>query len=185
GDMLAMDPMDLMGTGGYVVAANIPYYITSALIRHLLESRARPDRLTLTVQKEVAQRITAGPGEMSLLALSVQVYGTAWIAARIPAGAFFPTPKVDSAVVRVDVSPEPRIPADRLGLFFRLIKAGFQQKRKMLRNTLGAGLSLPAERAAELLLGAGIDPQRRAETLSLDEWSALVGEYRRQIPASG
>jgi 16S rRNA (adenine1518-N6/adenine1519-N6)-dimethyltransferase len=111
---------------------------------------------------------------MSLLALSVQVYGSAWIAARIPAGAFYPAPKVDSAVVRVDLYPEPVIPADRLDLFFRLIKAGFSQKRKTLRNTLSAGMHLPPERAALLLESAQVDPQRRAETLSLPEWAVLV-----------
>jgi 16S rRNA (adenine1518-N6/adenine1519-N6)-dimethyltransferase len=177
GDMLEMDPAELMGESGYIVAANIPYYITSALIRHLLESRSKPARLALTVQREVAQRITALPGDMSLLALSVQVYGSAWIAARIPAGAFYPTPKVDSAVVRVDLYPDPLIPPDRLDAFFRLIKAGFSQKRKTLRNTLSAGLRLPPDRVAQLLTSVQIDPQRRAETLSLPEWSALVESF--------
>ncbi len=179
GDILSLDPAELMapaaGEGGaYLVVANIPYYITSALIRHLLEARLKPERVALTVQREVAERITAGPGEMSLLALSVQVYGAPSIAARIPAGAFYPAPKVDSAVVRVDLYPEPRIPSAGLDVFFRLAKAGFSQKRKTLRNSLSAGLRLAPAQAGALLESAGIDPQRRAETLSIDEWKRLV-----------
>jgi 16S rRNA (adenine1518-N6/adenine1519-N6)-dimethyltransferase len=177
GDMLELDPAELMGKSGYIVVANIPYYITSAIIRHLLEAPVKPTRLTLTVQKEVAQRITAEPGDMSLLALSVQVYGRAWITARIPAGAFFPAPKVDSAVVRIDLYPTPLIPTQRLDIFFRLIKAGFGQKRKMLRNTMAAGLSLSTEQIRAILQAAGIDSERRAETLSLPEWSRLVDVY--------
>jgi 16S rRNA (adenine1518-N6/adenine1519-N6)-dimethyltransferase len=180
GDMLELDPAVLMGLSGYVVVANIPYYITSALIRHLLASTAKPSRLTLTVQKEVAQRISAEPGELSLLALSIQVYGRAWIAARIPAGAFFPAPKVDSAVVRIDLYPAPLIPTEQLDAYFRLIKAGFSQKRKMLRNTLSAGLRLTPEQARAMLHAAGIDPQRRAETLSIPEWSQLVNVYTQR-----
>jgi len=179
GDMLDLDPAALMGGSGYYVVANIPYYITSAIIRHLLESSARPRRLVLTVQREVAERICALPGDLSLLALSVQVYGNPSVAARIPAGAFYPPPKVDSAVVRVDVLPEPRVSADRLEDFFELTKAGFSQKRKTLRNSLSGGMGMPAAAAEDLLRRAGVDPQRRAETLSIEEWGALVDQYTR------
>jgi 16S rRNA (adenine1518-N6/adenine1519-N6)-dimethyltransferase len=165
----------------YLVVANIPYYITSALIRQLLEARLRPERLVLTVQREVAERITAGPGEMSLLALSVQVYGWPRIMGRIPAGAFYPPPKVDSAVTRVDLYPTPRIPIPSLKTFFRLAKAGFSQKRKTLRNALAGGMHLEPPQAADLLQAAGIDPQRRAETLSLEEWGKLVEVYSTQV----
>lgn len=174
GDILKLDPAALMGEDGYLVVANIPYYITSNLIRHLLESSLRPSRMVLTIQREVAERITARPPDMSLLALSVQVYGQPKVVARIPAGAFYPAPDVDSAAVRVDLFPEPLIPMTRLDDFFRMAKAGFGQKRKTLRNSLGAGLSWSGEKTARLLLAAGIDPQRRAETLSLEEWGALV-----------
>lgn len=177
GDILKLDPAALMGQDGYFVVANIPYYITSNLIRHLLEAGARPARLVLTVQREVAERITAGPGALSLLALGVQVYGKPQIAARIPAGSFYPPPTVDSAVVRIDLYPEPFIPAANIDTFFRLARAGFGQKRKTLRNSLSAGLSLPAARIVELLAAAGIDPQRRAETLSLDEWKRLTEKF--------
>lgn len=174
GDILELDPAELMGGTGYLVVSNIPYNITSALIRHLLESRLKPSRLVMTVQREVAERICASPGELSLLALSVQVYGIPKIAAYLPAGAFQPPPKVDSAVVRVDLLPQPRIPPALIEPFFRLARAGFSQKRKTLRNALSAGLNLPAERTARLLTSAGIDPQRRAETLSIEEWGRLV-----------
>jgi 16S rRNA (adenine1518-N6/adenine1519-N6)-dimethyltransferase len=174
GDILNFAPAELMPGGDYLVAANIPYYITSAVFRHLLDKPPRPRRIALTIQKEVAERICAAPGEMSLLALSVQVYGKPSIAANIPAGAFYPAPKVDSAVIRVDLYPEPLISAGRLGTFFRLAKAGFSQKRKTLRNSLSAGLAIPASEAADLLSAAGIDPMRRAETLSIEEWERLT-----------
>jgi 16S rRNA (adenine1518-N6/adenine1519-N6)-dimethyltransferase len=181
GDMLALNPADLIEQDGYWVVANIPYYITSALIRHLLEAPRRPARIVLTVQREVAERITAGPGDLSLLALSVQVYGQPVIAARIPAGAFYPPPKVDSAVLRIDLYPQPVIPAAQIDLFFRLIKAGFSQKRKTLRNTLSGGLRLTPAQAEALLNAAGIDAQRRAETVSLPEWQRLTEIYAAQV----
>jgi 16S rRNA (adenine1518-N6/adenine1519-N6)-dimethyltransferase len=174
GDILALDPSRLMDEPGYLVVANIPYYITSALIRHLLEARRMPSRLVLTVQREVANRICAQPGDMSLLALSVQVYGRPKIAAQIPSGAFYPAPKIDSSVVRVDIYPEPAIPAGQIKLFFQLAKAGFSQKRKTLRNALSAGLAWSPAQAKSMLSAAAIDPMRRAETLSLQEWAVLT-----------
>jgi 16S rRNA (adenine1518-N6/adenine1519-N6)-dimethyltransferase len=185
GDILELDPAELMAPAlsevdgerppGYVVAANIPYYITSPLIRHLLEGTLPPQRLTLTLQAEVAERICAGPGQMSLLAIGVQVYGRPQVAARIPAGAFYPVPQVDSAVVRVEPYPQPLFPVPVLDEVFRLAKAGFSQKRKMLRNALAGGLGIPTAQAQELLRSAAIDPTRRAETLSLEEWGRLAG----------
>lgn len=173
GDILKIAPASLLDAPDYLAVANIPYYITSALIRHLLESQPRPRRLVLTVQREVAERVCAAPGNLSLLALSVQVYGYPSLAVRIPAGAFYPVPKVDSAVLCVEVAPQPLIAAPLLDTFFRLIKAGFSQKRKTLRNSLSAGLGMSPSGVGELLLLAGIDPQRRAETLTLQEWQRL------------
>ena len=173
GDILELSLKDLITEKNYLVVANIPYYITSAVIRHLLGGAAKPRRIVLTIQKEVAQRICASPGDMSLLALSVQVYGKPRIVARIPAGAFFPTPKVDSAVLSVDIYPSPLIKTEFLDTFFQLIKAGFSQKRKTLRNSLSAGLHISPMEAAELLTRANIDPQRRAETLRIQEWERL------------
>jgi 16S rRNA (adenine1518-N6/adenine1519-N6)-dimethyltransferase len=184
GDILEQDVQELVvGVGsdpdpaGYAVVANIPYYITSALIRHLLEASLKPSRIVFTLQREVALRICAQPPDMSLLALGVQVYGHPSIAARLPAGAFYPVPKVDSAVLHVEVYPAPLIPPPYTALFFRLAKAGFSQKRKNLRNALSGGLALPKDAVETLLTSAGIDPRRRAETLSLIEWSRLSERY--------
>ena len=174
GDILKFSPKDLISEDNYLVVANIPYYITSAVIRHLLESRSKPRRIVLTIQKEVAQRICAQPGDLSLLALSVQVYGKPRITARVPADAFYPAPKVDSAVLVVDIYPTPQIKEELLHTFFKLIKAGFGQKRKTLRNSLSSGLHVSTTAAAELLTRAHIDPQRRAETLSIEEWERLA-----------
>lgn len=174
GDILELSPDELVQEQNYIVAANIPYYITSAVIRHLLETKRKPRRLVLTIQKEVARRICEKPGDMSLLALSVQVYGKPRIAAQIPAGAFYPAPNVDSAVLVIDIYPDPLIPVQYLESFFKLIKAGFSQKRKTLRNSLAAGLAISPASAAELLESAGIDPRRRAETLSIREWQRLA-----------
>jgi len=174
-DILKLHPADLIAAPDYLVVANIPYYITSALLRHLLAESPRPRRLVLTVQEEVAERICAEPGKMSLLALSVQVYGQAEIAARIPAAAFYPTPSVNSAVVSINIYPEPFIPYLLLDRFFWLAKAGFSQKRKTLRNALSS--IMPREKAEQLLLAAEIDPMRRAETLGLTEWGILAEKF--------
>ena len=182
GDILALDPVQLISQHKYVVVANIPYYITSALLRHLLEARNPPQRLILTVQREVAKRICAEPGDMSLLALSVQVYGHPEIVAHIPASAFYPPPKVDSAVIRLALFPSPLIPPAELDAFFHLIKAGFSQKRKTIRNALSAGLRLPPPTVESILLEAEIDPMRRAETLAIPEWHHLVSIFRRSSP---
>ncbi len=172
-DILKIAPGKLIVQPGYLVVANIPYYITSAVIRHLLEDMNKPRKIVLTIQKEVAGRICAEPGELSLLALSVQVYGRPRIAANIPAEAFFPAPKVDSAILVVDIFPSPLVEEKHLKIFFRLIKAGFAQKRKTLRNSLASGLHKSTDEIVELLRLAGIDPMRRAETLSIPEWQTL------------
>jgi 16S rRNA (adenine1518-N6/adenine1519-N6)-dimethyltransferase len=186
-DILDLDPAKLMAEealsdveNGYLVIANIPYYITSALIRHLLEARVKPKRLALTVQKEVAARISAAPGDLSLLALSVQVYGKPRTAAYIPAGAFYPPPNVDSAVVRIDIYPEPAIPRSLINTFFRLAKAGFSQKRKTLRNALAGGMAWKPAQTGKFLEESGIDPMRRAETLSLEEWGRLAEKWDQE-----
>jgi 16S rRNA (adenine1518-N6/adenine1519-N6)-dimethyltransferase len=158
----------------YKVVANLPYYLTSAVIRQLLESAPPPERLVLTVQREVAERMVAAPPEMSLLALGVQFYCTGQIVEKIPAGAFYPVPKVDSAAVRLDRRAESVVPGVSAEAFFRVARAGFSQPRKQLRNSLAAGLRLVPAAAESWLMAAGIDPQRRAETLTLTEWGALA-----------
>jgi len=181
GDILELDPTQLFSTSGYLVVANIPYYITSAIVRHLMEAEVRPGRIVLTVQREVAERITAVPGSMSLLSLSVQVYGDPVIAGRISAEAFYPVPRVESAIVRIDLLDEPRIPAPDLPAFFYLAKITFSQKRKKIRNSLASLPGVDPSRAESLLMAAGIPPDRRPETLGLDEWEALVRVCRENL----
>lgn len=177
GDMLGIEPGEIIQQDDYLIVANIPYYITSALIRHLLESTPKPRRIVLTIQKEVAERICAEPGDMSLLALSVQVYGQPRVAANIPAKAFFPAPKVDSSVLVVDIYSTPLVDESLLDTFFQLTKAGFSQKRKKLRNSISAGIRQSPVETENLLHAADIDPQRRAETLSIIEWGKLSYQY--------
>lgn len=179
GDMLELSPKDIMQEPGYLVVANIPYYITSALIRHLLESTCQPARIVLTVQNEVAQRICASDGDYNLLGLSVQVYGKPEIVMKIPSGAFYPPPKVDSAVVRISLYSDPVIPMGDLDQFFALIKAGFSQKRKTLRNSLAGGLRKQPAAIESWLRFHGIDPMRRAETLALEEWQTLTSSFKK------
>ncbi len=173
GDILDITPKEIIQASDYLVIANIPYYITSAILRHLLTNQPRPSRMILTIQKEVAERICATE-KRSLLALSVQVFGQPQIAGTIPAEAFYPPPNVDSAIIRIALYPQPRISAKNLDLFFKLAKAGFSQKRKTLRNSLTAGLHMNTSDIENLLTQAEINPQRRAETLSLDEWKKLT-----------
>ncbi|MCB9108717.1 MAG: ribosomal RNA small subunit methyltransferase A [Anaerolineales bacterium] len=166
----------------YKVVANLPYYITSAVVRHLLESDPQPERLVITVQKEVAQRIVAEPGDMSLLAVSVQFYGRPKLVHSIPAGAFYPSPKVDSAVVRIDTYAQPPAASvTDIEFFFQVVKAGFSQKRKQLKNTLAAGLRRPTEAVIQALEQAGIDPARRAQTLSVEEWGKLTEVLQKPL----
>jgi 16S rRNA (adenine1518-N6/adenine1519-N6)-dimethyltransferase len=162
---------------GFKVIGNLPYYITSAVLRHFLAHLPRPELMVVTVQREVADRIVAGPGQMSLLAVSVQFYGQPRVVTRVPAGAFYPAPKVDSAVMRIDVGEDPAVSLEE-GIdeawFFRVVRAGFSQKRKMLRNSLSAGLALSPAAVGALLEAAAVDARRRAETLNLEEWARVA-----------
>jgi 16S rRNA (adenine1518-N6/adenine1519-N6)-dimethyltransferase len=176
GDILSLPLASLDLPPAYKVVANIPYYITSAVVQHLLEAEPRPSCAVLTVQREVAERMCAEPGEMSLLAVSVQFYSLPRLVARLPAGAFYPRPEVDSAVVRLDVLPQPAVAVTDVRRFFRVVKAGFSQKRKQLRNALSGGLRLEPRAAEALLTRAGVDPARRAQTLTLEEWGRLAND---------
>ncbi len=174
GDILAMDPSDLMGEGSYKVVANLPYAITSAVLRHLLEARVPPQRMVVTVQREVAERIVARGGRMSLLAVSVQFYGRPQLLFRLRPGAFYPPPEVESAVVRIDRHPEPPVEVADVGWFFQVVRAGFSQPRKQLSNSLASGLGISPGEAAIALREAGIAPRTRAERLSLEDWARLA-----------
>lgn len=171
GDILEQNPANLFD-GPYKVVANVPYYITGAILRHLLSSQPRPSLMVLTVQQEVAERITAVPPHMSLLAVSVQYYGQVHIVDTIKAGAFWPRPDVDSAVIRITLNDETRINTDDIDIFFKTVKAGFSQKRKQLQKNLRQ-LGYDQGKLADILEQAGVNGRRRAETLSLDEWRRL------------
>jgi 16S rRNA (adenine1518-N6/adenine1519-N6)-dimethyltransferase len=173
-DFLQLDPVELVSRSGYYVVANIPYYITSALLRQLMESSMPPARVVLTMQREVAQRIISLPGDMSLLALSVQIYGRAEIKARFPAECFYPIPDVDSAVLRIDIYDEPVVPSEVIPAIFGLARAGFNQKRKKLRNSLARELGSSPEEVEKLLAKAGIQPKSRAQELSIQDWEKIA-----------
>jgi len=174
GDILKLTPSELLGSAtDYKVVANLPYYITSAVIRHFLEAEVKPQLMVLMVQREVAEAITAAPGKMSLLSVSVQFYGCPQIAAYAPAAGFYPPPEVDSAVLKIEVYPQPALPVADVEGFFRLVKAGFAAARKQLANSLALGLEVDKTETLCLLQAAGIEHKRRAETLSLVEWYSL------------
>lgn len=161
---------------GYKLAANIPYYLTSNLLRVLCESRNPFSAAALLVQKEVAQRVCAAPGDMSLLAVSVQFYCQVGLGPVVPARLFTPPPKVDSQILMLTHRPKPLFDDVDTKQFFRVVKAGFSQRRKTLLNSLGAGLQLDRAQAAQLLERAGIAPTTRAQNLSLEQWHRLATE---------
>lgn len=170
-DGRTVDVASLVGQqSGYKLLGNLPYYAASPIMRHFLEASARPSIAVVMLQKEVAEQVCASPGSMSLLSVAVQVYGRPRVVRRVPPGAFFPRPKVSSAVVRIDVYPEPALPSQGAEPFFRVARAGFSSPRKQLRNALAHGLEVSTQVAARVLERAGVDPRRRAQTLSLEEW---------------
>ncbi len=156
----------------YKVAANIPYYLTSNLIRTLLEATNPPKIMALLMQKEVAERIVARPGQMSVLAFSVQYYATAKITRTVGKELFDPPPKVESAIIKIALRDKPAFEADKEKLF-KLVKAGFGEKRKMLRNSLAGGLQITSQQAESLLAKAELSLTTRAQELSLDDWHKL------------
>lgn len=158
----------------YKVVANVPYYITSAIIKYLLESPNPPQLTTILVQKEVAQAVAARPGDMSVLAVSAQLYAEVSLGMVITADKFDPPPKVDSQILILKRRPKPLFDQLDTKKFFRVVKAGFSNKRKTLRNSLSGGLHITKTEAEELLGRADVDPGARAEQLSLDDWSRLT-----------
>jgi 16S rRNA (adenine1518-N6/adenine1519-N6)-dimethyltransferase len=163
----------------YKVAANIPYYLTSNLLRVLCESRQHFAKAALLVQKEVAERVCAQPGSMSMLSVSVQFYCEAELGLVVPARLFTPPPKVDSQILILTYRDKPLFPDVDTKLFFRIVKAGFAQRRKTLLNSISAGLHLSREVTTDLLAAADIAPSTRAQNLSLGQWHALYMAYLR------
>jgi len=172
-NLLYVDPAAIFGAEAYKLVANLPYYITAPTFRHFLESANPPRLLVVMVQYEVAQRIVAAPGDLSLLGVSIQFYGKPDIVAHVPARAFYPAPKVDSAILRVDLKDEVPLAHEQRDSFFRLVQAGFSERRKQIHNSLARGLHRKDAEVQALLKAAGIDPGRRAETLSIEEWLQL------------
>ncbi len=176
-DVLNVDLLQVVGPKDFVVVANVPYYITSQILRHVLENDRRPRRVVMTVQLEVAERVAARVGEMSLLAVSVQFYGKPSLVSKLNPAVFWPRPDVESALLRIDTYDKPPVDVPDSQTFFRVVRAGFSQKRKQLKNALSGGLAINSNATAALLEAAGIDAKRRAETLSLEEWAALARAY--------
>ncbi len=179
-DVLALPPADLLRLAElqppYAVVANIPYYLTALLLRHFLEAPEPPGRMVLMLQREVAASIVAPAPRMSLLGVSVQAYAQPQLAFRVAPHAFYPPPRVDSAVVRLDIRRHPALPDDP-DEFFRVVRAGFSAPRKQLHNALPQRLWMAPDVAPELLRTADIDPARRAQSLSIEEWAHLTEAY--------
>lgn len=163
---------------GYKVVANVPYYITSKIVEKLMTAANRPSLAVLLVQREVAERIAAAPGEMSILAVATQVYADVALGILVPREFFTPSPKVDSQVVVLRMRDEPLVRAEDEKDFFRVVKAGFAAKRKKLRSSIAAGLALSKSEAEALLRCANIDPEQRAEDLDISGWLRLMREWR-------
>ena len=157
------------------------YHIISRppTFRHFLESTNPPSLFVVMVQYEVAQRIVAAPGDLSLLGVSIQFYGEPKIIAHVPARSFYPAPKVDSAILRIDLKEEVPLTPEQRDSFFRLVQAGFSERRKQLHNSLAHGLHRKNADVQPWLLAANIDPSRRAETLSIEDWLRLWHEMEK------
>ena len=178
-DLASLAPPDVP----YKVAANLPYYAALPILRRFLEAEHKPELMVVMVQREVARKIAAAPGDMGLVSVAVQLYGRPRIVSYVPPRAFRPAPKVTSAIVRIDVYPEPALDLDSEAHFFELVRAGFSAPRKQLRNCFRDGLSLDTGSVDMMLLRAGIDPKRRAQTVSIDEWGAVYREWTALAPS--
>ena len=162
----------------YKVVANVPYYITSKIVEKLMTAENKPSIAVLLVQKEVAERIAAEAGNMSVLSVSVQIFAEAELDIEVPRQFFTPPPKVDSQVVILRTRNDPLITPEDQRDFFRIVKAGFSAKRKKLRSSLSGGLGIDKGMAEELLKNAGISPDARAEDLAIEDWKRLLKEWR-------
>jgi 16S rRNA (adenine1518-N6/adenine1519-N6)-dimethyltransferase len=184
-DILSLQPGELLRSAGatppYLVVGNLPYNIATAVLRLFLEASEGPQRLIVMLQREVAESIVARPGRMSLLALSVQFYGVPRLLFTVPTSSFRPPPKVESAMLRIDVRDAPAAPVDDVEGFFRFLRAGFSAPRKQLRNALSHALGLNATLVGDALRRAGVEPSLRAQALDLEQWAAL---YRAFAPES-
>jgi 16S rRNA (adenine1518-N6/adenine1519-N6)-dimethyltransferase len=175
-DILSLDFTSL--PAGYKIVANIPYYLTSNLIRVISETPNQPAAAALLVQKEVAERAAAAPGDMSLLSVTAQYYWEVSLGEIVPSELFTPPPKVDSQILVLKSRPRPLFDDIKPREFFRLVKAGFSQRRKTILNSLSAGLHLDKPAVRVLCESVDIDPGRRAQTLALEEWHNLYLSWK-------
>jgi 16S rRNA (adenine1518-N6/adenine1519-N6)-dimethyltransferase len=184
-DALDLHPRELFPGQPMKLVANIPYHITSPLLHAFLEGERPPDLTVLLVQLEVAERVAAEPGQMSYLSVFVQNVATAEVMSRVPAAAFEPAPAVDSAILRLRRRVEPVIPVgDARPAFYRVVQAGFRQRRKQVHNGLSRELSVPRESVDAALATCGVTPDRRPQTLRLEEWACLVSELAPSLEAA-
>ena len=174
-DALSLHPREMFLGQPIKVVANIPYHITSPLLHAFLEGERPPELIVLLVQLEVAERVAAPPGRMSYLSVFAQNVASAEVLARVPAAAFEPAPEVDSAVLRLRRRAVPIVPAgDEREPFYRIVQAGFRQRRKQVHNGLSRELPVDREAIAAALAGCGVNPERRPQTLTLGEWACLT-----------
>lgn len=188
GDILTMPPAHLLaqhsvrGSTSYKVVANLPYYITSPVLRHFLHSETPPWSMIVMVQEEVGRAIMAKPGDMSLLSVGIQAFARPSVVRRVSARSFHPHPKVDSMVLRLETIPTPPIRVEQIPAFLDFVGAGFHSPRKQLRNSFGHGLTMERVQIDELLSAAGVAPTRRPETLTVDDWVQLWRLYKGMLP---
>lgn len=177
GDILDFDPA-VAFRGSYKVVANLPYHVTSPALRHLLGARRRPELMVVMVQKEVAERIAAKPGDTSLISIMVQLYARVRVVRQVPAESFYPAPKVDSTVLKLEVYDRLPPEVDDPQAFLGFVAAGFSRRRKQIHNSLSESLWFPPGGVFDVLREAGIEPTRRAQTLSMEEWLRLYRAYQ-------
>lgn len=181
-DILKASPQLILGDNkeAYNLIGNIPYNISAKLLRHVLQWSPKPKQITFLIDAEVAKRISAKPPEMSILAISVQVFAEPKIVGKIvPPNVFIPQPKVNSAVLTMKIQKEPLVPQMLQDGFFKIVRAGFAQRRKTLQNSLRALWRCEGEEAGKILRLAGIDPERRAQTLTVEEWLAILNQAKK------
>lgn len=185
GNSLHLANDDLFPTGEpFDVVANLPYSVGTAILRHLLEQPRKPRRITVMLQKEVAERISAQPPDMTILGVATQFFADPHLAFEVEPAVFIPPPKVESAVVILDVRDDPLLPPELQPLFFKIVNAGFRQKRKQVANAIADVLQLPKANIAAWLISADIDPMRRAETLTVAEWVTLTISAPPEVAAA-
>jgi 16S rRNA (adenine1518-N6/adenine1519-N6)-dimethyltransferase len=185
GNALTLSSDDLIPNGEiFDVVANLPYSMGTAILRHLLEQPRKPRRITAMLQKEVADRLVAHPPDMSVLSVATQFFAEPRVAFTVAPTVFIPPPKVESAVAILDVHDEERLPPELQPLFFKIVNAGFRQKRKQIANSIADVLRLPKPGIAAWLTATEIDPMRRAETLSVDDWVTLVHSAPPEVVAA-